>query len=818
MSPSRTNTPVSSHPPEQSHIVIVEAYAGRVEFYSDEPEEQQSARGLGLPVAEIVAQLGGRLTILDWQDWWTYESQYLQFSTPPTQPTVPPTVLPPVNFSSDRITRSSIPAIDPDYELPFQVKGLSPRSYGLINDSGFIYFAAYCLHHTLQNLYQQDPFQAVLLPLWGGLGYVAQMAKATHAPNQINVPFGLVVTDHSLSRQQANQEGKWTRHAVIRRQMEDVSLALADRVFVFGTRGKELAIAGRLPDAAPPIFTPRRVEATVLDDIAKAATRSTSLPQSAQFFLYEPQQAASGILTALDAVQLLNQRGIFLNHPIISAGSAMVFAPMKPRNFSEYWSTRGFVQELMHDRQWQWQEHYPNLEDRFAVRLYPSHFEYLPNIWAELAKGSLVLLSPATAEGLAPGAVLPPEVVLNGEPTPELLADALERLATLDVPSLDNLRQELCKQVVQAHRGTLRQQWLTETITALRQMLLTPPPPQDLSRVALLFSDRLTPLQVLDQQYQDQQDQAPAPLSPHPHTKTGTLSVVITCYKMGTMLKEAIASVWASAHRPDEVLVVDDGSPDEPTLAVLQELEQDAAAHNLPFKVIRQRNAGLAAARNTGLKAATGELISFLDGDDLIESPFYDIAIQLLKQYPRLGGVAAWASIFGEDVSDGFWNAPQAELPFLLIENSVIVPCVTRTALLRDLGGYDVRQRYNYEDWELSIRMLASGWPIVTIPMHLMKYRIRGDSLFRSMTDVQNQVMREQLLTTHRELVAKFAVEIAMQIEHQWKQLADADRPIHSLSFLDWLSGSNHQRAARLVQRVLTIIQPLLHRLNLPVP
>jgi glycosyltransferase involved in cell wall biosynthesis len=201
-----------------------------------------------------------------------------------------------------------------------------------------------------------------------------------------------------------------------------------------------------------------------------------------------------------------------------------------------------------------------------------------------------------------------------------------------------------------------------------------------------------------------------------------------------------------------------------------------ASERGLPLRVIRQRNKGLAGARNTGLEAAKGEFISFLDGDDMIEPQFYRLAMRVLTTYPRLGGVAAWAFIFGDDIPDGFWNALQPELPFLFIEDSVIVPCVTRTELLRNLGGYDIRLRYNYEDWELAIRMLVSGWPIVTIPMHLLKYRVRGGSLFRSMTHVQNQVMRELLLTNHRDTVSKFAVEIAMQLENLWMKRRHPDK------------------------------------------
>jgi hypothetical protein len=217
-------------------------------------------------------------------------------------------------------------------------------------------------------------------------------------------------------------------------------------------------------------------------------------------------------------------------------------------------------------------------------------------------------------------------------------------------------------------------------------------------------------------------------------------------------------------------LLIDDGSHGEETLRSIETLEALACRQSLPLRIIRQENKGLAAARNVGLAEAGCEFISFLDGDDIIEADFYETALPLLKEHPRLGGVAAWASIFGS--YDGLWNAPQPELPLLFVENTVIVPCLMRTELLRQLGGYDVRQRYNYEDWELSIRMLLAGWPIVTIPACLLRYRIRESSMYRTMTDVQDQVMQETLFERHREAVSDFAVGIAMQLEHRYMKLA----------------------------------------------
>lgn len=757
---------------DQQHIIVIESYEGYCEFLSDEPEERKSMRGLGLPLKKIAEHLDCRITILHWNEWYRFEREHMKVSTPATQP------ISHANFDdtddifrSDRVKLVPIPARDPDYGLSFRERGLSPRSHGLINDSGLLFFASYCLNKELQVFYHKDPFQLVILPMWGGLGYVSQMARAVQSPNLIDVPFVVVVTDTSANRQSANQEGIWTRQAIVRRQTEDISLALADLALVYGKRGDTIAHAGRLPEAFPPVHVPRFVEESLLAKIEQASKNYTNAHKSVEFFLYEPQQIDSGVLAALDAVDLLVKSGVKLKRPVISAGPPMVFAPMRPRGFVDYWSSRGFVREMIQEQQWEWKREYPcRSEQVFPVRLYPSLFDHLPNVWAELARGSLVLLSQASAEGLAHGEVLPEEVLIQGNPTPEKLANHMQKIIESDTKKLDEVRQKLCKYIINAYRGDRQQYLLGETSIALEKLLQSPPKPQDLSRVALMFFDRRVPLHT-----HAQIDKPPLLPKLGTGTKKGTLSAVVTCYEMGSMIKESIQSVWASERKPDEVILIDDGSQGQETISCIQELEADARAKGLPLKVIRQRNQGLAKARNTGLEAASGEFVSFLDGDDIVEPPFYQVALKLIERYPRLGGVSAWATIFGAHVPDGFWNAPQSEFPFLFIENSIIVPCLMRTEAIKNLGGYDIRQRYNYEDWELGIRILASRWPIITIPMHLMKYRIRLDSLYRSMTDTQNQVMRELLLNTHRNTVSHFAVEIAMQLEHQVKKLVYPD-------------------------------------------
>lgn len=754
------------------HIVVVEAFQGRLEFLSDDPAELSAAEGLGLPWDELADLIDCRVTLMGWEEWYAYEASYGSPFTWAARPATRPIALPgaPVPshpFHSERVRRVAVAARDPGTGEALAA-GLSPLSRGLVADRDLLFFVSYCLRDELIALSRRDPFQLAVFPLWGGLGYLTQLSRATNAETLLRMPTVVIATDPSSIRQQANQEGFWTREAAMRRQMEELSLALADEVLAFGPRGSSFASRGRLPEQSPPIQAPRRLHPSLLQAIAQAAEQPRRGAKDLGFFICEPQQADAGVLCSLDAVALLNQKGARLERPLLAAGPDAIFAPMRPRGFRQYWSSRGFVRELIRKRQWSWEDGRPDTNaasSAYPVRLYPSSFEHLPNVWEELARSSLVVMSTAAAEGLNPGEPLASELLIDGETTPESLAGKMDELARMSAEELDSLRRELCRKVLQAHRGEARAQRLKETAESFSRLLSSPSGPPSLGRASLLLLDRRRGLRELaDERASTLQRRGP--VGPEPG-----LTVVVTCYRLGELVREAVESLWASRRRPEEILVIDDGSDDAETLGCLRRLERRADEDRLPLRVIHQPNGGLAAARNRGLAEAAGDYISFLDGDDLVDPAFYALALPLLSEYPELGGIAAWAYIFGERVDPGFWNDPQPELPSLLVQNSVVVPCVSRTAVLRELGGYDPSLRYNYEDWELSIRVLASGRPIVTIPLFLVKYRVRPNSLYRTMTDVQNQLMRERVYSAHRDSVSRFAVELSMLIEDRYGRL-----------------------------------------------
>jgi len=110
-------------------------------------------------------------------------------------------------------------------------------------------------------------------------------------------------------------------------------------------------------------------------------------------------------------------------------------------------------------------------------------------------------------------------------------------------------------------------------------------------------------------------------------SKKPLVSVIIPTYNRGWIVKEAIDSVLEQDFPDYELIVVDDGSVDN-TAAILK-------AYRKKITVLRQDNQGVSAARNYGIAAASGRLISFLDSDDLWLPPKLSIQVKFFNDHPE---------------------------------------------------------------------------------------------------------------------------------------------------------------------------------------
>lgn len=106
------------------------------------------------------------------------------------------------------------------------------------------------------------------------------------------------------------------------------------------------------------------------------------------------------------------------------------------------------------------------------------------------------------------------------------------------------------------------------------------------------------------------------------------ISVIIPIYNVGDYLSACLESVLHQSYPDLEIILVDDGSTD-----ACPQICDEYAEKDPRIKVIHQKNGGLSEARNSGLKIATGEFISFVDSDDLLSRDFYQRLIDIILKY-----------------------------------------------------------------------------------------------------------------------------------------------------------------------------------------
>lgn len=105
------------------------------------------------------------------------------------------------------------------------------------------------------------------------------------------------------------------------------------------------------------------------------------------------------------------------------------------------------------------------------------------------------------------------------------------------------------------------------------------------------------------------------------------ISIIVPIYKVEKYLSKCIESIINQTYKNIEIILVDDGSPDNCGIICDEYSKKDNR-----IKVIHKKNQGLSAARNSGLEIAKGKYISFVDSDDWIEKDMYEILINLAKK------------------------------------------------------------------------------------------------------------------------------------------------------------------------------------------
>jgi glycosyltransferase involved in cell wall biosynthesis len=228
------------------------------------------------------------------------------------------------------------------------------------------------------------------------------------------------------------------------------------------------------------------------------------------------------------------------------------------------------------------------------------------------------------------------------------------------------------------------------------------------------------------------------------------ISALIPCYNLGTTLPEAIASLRAQSTPVSEIIVLDDGSTDPHTLAVLRALPSK------DVRVITQRNAGLSAARNALSAHAAHPWLLFLDADDMLHPDFVATALSAIARDDSLAVVSSFMSCFttSPDKADLVYAPLGMARDILPVQNTISSSiALVKAESLRRAGGFDTTL-HSFEDWDVWCKIIAQGETISIIPRPLILNRIRPDSMLRTLSITSQQHLRAILMNRHLHLAS----------------------------------------------------------------
>ncbi|HZO37012.1 MAG TPA: glycosyltransferase [Solirubrobacteraceae bacterium] len=207
-----------------------------------------------------------------------------------------------------------------------------------------------------------------------------------------------------------------------------------------------------------------------------------------------------------------------------------------------------------------------------------------------------------------------------------------------------------------------------------------------------------------------------------------TFSVIIPYYKGHDVIRTAVESVLAQTVPPHEIVICDDGSPDD--------LEAALGPLASEVRIVRKENGGISSAMNTAADAATGEFVVQLDQDDVFMPRRLEAIAGVIADHPDADVVATDAVIeFGGTrltlLSDVYPFHETGQRKAILRGLFFLWPTVRRSRL-DAIGGYDETFPVNH-DWECYVRLVLSGAKVAFVPEALYAWRLTPGS--RSSSD-----------------------------------------------------------------------------------
>lgn len=298
------------------------------------------------------------------------------------------------------------------------------------------------------------------------------------------------------------------------------------------------------------------------------------------------------------------------------------------------------------------------------------------------------------------------------------------------------------------------------------------------------------------------------------------ISVVVPVYNGELTVEETVRSVLNQTFSDFELIVINDGSTDS-TPDILSKIQDPR------LKVFSYSNAGLSASRNRGIKLASGELISFIDADDLWTPTKLESQLNALLANPRSAISYSWTNCidasgnlldFGIHVTaDGDVFSKLLKFFFLGSGSNALI----RKQVFDEVGYFD-ETLTSAEDWDMFLR-IASQYDFSAVPEPQILYRISDNSMSRnvirqereSLKVIERAYSREPGKSISHLKKYTYANLFIYLASHALRGAPDRENGKIAARFL-WISIKNNPSIIKQLKYVLTLIFKILTVMILP--
>jgi glycosyltransferase involved in cell wall biosynthesis len=226
-------------------------------------------------------------------------------------------------------------------------------------------------------------------------------------------------------------------------------------------------------------------------------------------------------------------------------------------------------------------------------------------------------------------------------------------------------------------------------------------------------------------------------------TRGPLISVIVITYNSAGFILETLNSIRDQHYESLELLISDDCSADGTVELCRQWLELNGGRFVRTQLLVPERNQGIPANCNQGLKAATGEWVKYIAGDDALFPGTFEHAANFINAEPQArifaSSFASFQDTFSEsnrienrDDSDlAFYGLSAERQHFLLVRNNYLHAGTVflQRSLLEEVGGFNEKYRL-LEDHPMWLSITARGQKVFYMPAYTLMYRLHGNSVF----------------------------------------------------------------------------------------